>query len=98
MLRLGWLTSARGSGSRGFFEIVQKAIESETLNARFEFVFSNREYGDGEASDRFFDRVSDLDIPLVNLSSRRFIKERGGGKMRLGLKHQMLVLEGYGFA
>ena len=49
------------------------------LDARFEYVFSNRERGEGNASDSFFDRVCDLRIPLVNLSSGRFRRERGGG-------------------
>ena len=79
MIRIGWFTTARGPGSRGFFEAVHGAIESGQLDARFEYVFSNRERGEGDASDSFFDRVRDLGIPLVNLSSRRFRAERGGG-------------------
>lgn len=79
MLRLGWLTTARGTGSRGFFEVVQGAIESGSLDARIEYVFSNRERGEGEGSDALFDRVTALDIPLVTLSSRRFRREHGGG-------------------
>ncbi len=42
-------------------------------------MFSNRERGEGDASDSFFDRVCDLGIPLVNLSSGRFRREHGGG-------------------
>ena len=49
------------------------------MDARFEYVFSNRERGEGDASDSFFDRVCDLGIPLVNLSSGRFRREHGGG-------------------
>lgn len=79
MLRLGWLTTARGPGSRGFFEIVNGAIESGALDARIEYVFSNRERGEGEGSDAFFDRVAALDIPLIALSSKRFRRENGGG-------------------
>ena len=79
MIRIGWFTTARGPGSRGFFEAVHGAIESGQLDARFEYVFSNRERGEGDASDSFFDRVCDLGIPLVNLSSGRFRRERGGG-------------------
>lgn len=79
MIRIGWFTTARGPGSRGFFEAVHGAIEAGQLDARFEYVFSNRERGEGDASDSFFDRVRDLGIPLVNLSSGRFRREHGGG-------------------
>ncbi len=80
MLRLGWLTTARGPGSRGFFETVAGAIDSGELDAGIEFVFSNREPGEGEGSDSFFGRVRELGIPLVCLSSARFRRERGGGR------------------
>ena len=80
MLRLGWLTTARGPGSRGFFETVVRAIEAGELDARIEFVFSNREPGEGEGSDSFFRRARDLGIPLVTYSSARFRRERGGGR------------------
>ena len=80
MLRLGWLTTARGPGSRGFFETVVRAIEAGDLDARIEFVFSNREPGEGEGSDSFFRRARDLGIPLVTCSSARFRRERGGGR------------------
>ncbi len=79
MLRLGWLTTARGPGSRGFFEVVIRAIESGSLDARIAYVFSNRERGEGEGSDSFFALVNEVGIPLVNLSSRRFRREHGGG-------------------
>ena len=79
MLRLGWLTTARGPGSRGFFKVVRGAIDSGTLDARIEYVFSNRERGEGQGSDSFFDLVNGAGIRLVNLSSRRFRREHGGG-------------------
>jgi len=79
MLRLGWLTTGRGPGSRGFFEVVHGAIESGTLDANIEYVFSNRERGEGEGSDALFDRVTGLGVPLVTVSSRRFRREHGGG-------------------
>ena len=95
MLRLGWLTTARGPGSRGFFEVVRGAIDSGTLDARIEYVFSNRERGEGEGSDSFFDLVNSANIPLVNLSSRRFRREHGGGSWaahRVDFHSQVLSL------
>lgn len=79
MLRLGWFTTARGPGSRGFLEAAVCAISSGDLDARIEYVFSNRERGEGEGSDSLFDRAGELGIPLVCLSSARFRREGGGG-------------------
>lgn len=79
MLRLGWLSTGRGEGSRGFLKYVQHMITSGELDARIEFVFSNREPGEAEGSDQFFDLVHSYDIPLVTLSSQRWRREHGGG-------------------
>lgn len=81
MLKLGWLSTGRGEGSRGFLDLIQGQIASETLDARIEFVFSNREPGEAEGSDLFFDLVKGYGLPLVTLSSKRFRKEHGGGPM-----------------
>ncbi len=79
MLRLGWLSTGRGEGSYGFLKYIQEMIASRELDAEIEFVFSNREPGEAEGSDRFFDLVRSYDIPLVTLSSKRWRREQGGG-------------------
>ena len=79
MLRVGWFSTGRGEGSRGFLELIQTRIESGDLDARIEFVFSNREPGEAEGSDRFFRMVEGYGIPLVTYSSRRYRGEHGGG-------------------
>lgn len=79
MLRIGWFTTGRGPGSRGFLTTVQDAIAGGSLDARFEFVFMNRERGEAEGSDSFIDYVEAHRIPLITLSSRRFRREHGGG-------------------
>lgn len=79
MLTLGWFSTGRGEGSMGLLRMAQGAIESGELDARIQFVFSNREPGEAEGSDRFFQQVHDYGIPLVTLSSHRFRRERGGG-------------------
>jgi len=81
MLKLGWLSTGRGEGSRGFLNLVQGEIESGALDARIEFVFSNREQGESEGSDLFFKLVKGYGIPLVTLSSHRYRTEHGGGPM-----------------
>ncbi len=79
VLRLGWLSTGRGEGSRGFLELIQETIENGDLDARIEFVFSNREAGEAEGSDQFFRMVESYGLPLVTLSSQRYRREHGGG-------------------
>ena len=81
MLRIGWFSTGRGEGSRGLLRFVADAIASEKLDARIEFVFSNREPGEAEGSDEFFDLVRSYGFPLVTLSSSRYRREHGGGPM-----------------
>lgn len=81
MLRLGWFSTGRGEGSRGFLNLVQGRIEAGALDAKIEFVFSNRERGEAEGSDRFFTLVEGFGIPVVTLSSSRYRQEHGGGPM-----------------
>lgn len=78
-LRIAWLTTARGPGSYGAFEHVAHAIE-DGLPASIAAVFVNRDPGESDATDRFFDLVRKTGSPLETLSSVRFRKERGGSR------------------
>ena len=99
MLTLGWFSTGRGEGSLGLLQWVQGAIERGELPAQIQFVFSNREKGEAEGSDRFFRQVHDYGIPLLTLSSQRFRRELGGGpfsRQRLGFDREVMKrLEGY---
>jgi folate-dependent phosphoribosylglycinamide formyltransferase PurN len=57
---------------------VQDRIKDGLLDARIKFVFSNREPGEAEGSDQFFRLVGDYGLPLLNLSSSKFRRARGG--------------------
>jgi folate-dependent phosphoribosylglycinamide formyltransferase PurN len=78
MLRIAWFTTARGPGSRSLFTYVADRIRSGDLEAEITAVVSNRERGEAEATDAFFDLVGDHGLPLVTLSSVRFRREHGG--------------------
>ena len=99
MLRVGWFATGRGEGSRGLLRFVADAIADGRLDARIEFVFSNREPGEAEGSDAFFDLVRSCGFPLVTLSSARYRRERGGGPMsrnRVGFDREVMrLLEPY---
>ena len=109
MLRLGWFSTGRGEGSIGFLELIHRQIESGYLDVGLEFVFSNRERGEADGSDRFFKLVQDYGLRLITLSSARYRREHGGGPisshrdpfhqevMRLisGIELDLCVLAGY---
>ena len=79
MIDIGWFSTGRGEGSLGLLQTVQDAILRGELDARIQFIFSNREPGEAEGSDRFFRQARDYDIPLVTFSSQGFRRSRGGG-------------------
>ncbi len=78
MLSIGWFSTGRGQGSRGLLSFVQKRLIETGADARIDFVFSNREPGEAEGSDEFFELVDSYGIPLVTHSSSVFRKAVGG--------------------
>jgi phosphoribosylglycinamide formyltransferase-1 len=78
MLSVGWFSTGRGPGSQGLLRFVQDHILQEKLDARIQFVFSNRAPGEAEGSDRFFQLVHDYGLPLFTLSSAEFRRSRKG--------------------
>ena len=78
MLSIGWFSTGRGEGSLGLLKFVQERIRLGCLNARIEYVFSNREPGEAEGSDRYFQLVKDYGLSLETLSSAKFRKGRRG--------------------
>ena len=78
MLRIGWFSTGRGEGSRGLLSFVHDGLQSEGIDARIEFVFSNRSPGEAEGSDEYFRLVREYDLPLVTRSSVEFRRRKGG--------------------
>ena len=70
MLRIGWFSTGRGAGSQGLLRFVGERLGD--IDARIEFVFSNRAPGEAEGSDAFFRLAGELGLPLVTHSSARF--------------------------
>ena len=71
-LKIGWFTTARGPGSMGMFSNVMNAIQTKAIDAEISFVFSNREKGEFDATDNFFQFVEENGIPIITLSSKKF--------------------------
>ena len=73
-LNIGWLSTGNGSGSLG---LLKEGIKLHNNKLNINFVFSNREYGEKEGSDKYLDLVKKNKIEAITLSSRRFKTERG---------------------
>ena len=78
MLSVGWFSTGRGEGSRGLLRFVHERLISEGIDARIEFVFSNRDPGEHEGSDEYFRLVNEYKLPLVTHSSTKFRRRMGG--------------------
>ena len=76
MLRIGWFSTGRGEGSRGLLRFVYERLAD--IDARIEFVFSNRAPGEAEGSDEYFRLVREYALPLITHSSSTFRRRRGG--------------------
>jgi phosphoribosylglycinamide formyltransferase-1 len=77
LYQLGWFATSLVKTSKKLLEAVWDSIHRGEIKAEIAFVFSNREVGEGENSDRFFELVMSYHIPLVCLSSKRFKAEQG---------------------
>ncbi len=84
MLRIGWFATGRGETSPKLLRAAVEEIRAGRLDAEIAFVFSNRERGQFDVTDAFFDQVAGYGIPLVTLSDSRFRREHKGGVARSG--------------
>jgi phosphoribosylglycinamide formyltransferase-1 len=73
VLNIGWFSTGRDKAARQLLQTVQRAIDRGYINGKINFVFSNREPGETNQSDMFFDLVRTYRIPLVCLSHKTFI-------------------------
>ena len=78
MLSIGWFSTGRGEGSRGLLRFVHEHLVSGGIDARIDFVFSNRAPGEAEGSDEYFRLVREFGLPLISHSSTEFRRRKGG--------------------
>jgi len=71
LLTIGWFSTGRDEAARQLLRVVWDRIQSGGIEGRIVFVFSNREPGESEESDLFFELVHKYHIPLICVSSRR---------------------------
>ncbi len=84
MLRIGWFATGRGEGSQKLLRAAVEAVREGRLDAEIVFVFSNRERGQFDVTDMFFDQVESYGIPLITLSDARFRRAHKGETAKKG--------------
>jgi len=72
LLNIGWFSTGRDEAARQLLQVVQDKSHSGDIDGKISFVFSNREPGETEESDLFFELVRSYNIPLVCLSHKKF--------------------------
>lgn len=72
MLNIGWFSTGRDEAARKLLQVVHREIQRGEIEGNIVFAFSNRETGESEQSDLFFQLVNNYHIPLLCLSSKRF--------------------------
>lgn len=73
--KIGWFSTGRDEAARELLTSVYNAINEGKIDSEIIFVFSNREWGESEESDKFFSLVDEYKIPLIQLSSKSFKPE-----------------------
>jgi phosphoribosylglycinamide formyltransferase-1 len=72
LLNIGWFSTGRDKAARQLLQAVQDNIYSGNIHGRISFVFSNREPGESQESDLFFELARSYNLPLICFSHRKF--------------------------
>jgi len=75
MFKIGWFSTGRDPAARELLVEAHDRIEDGTIPGKISFVFSNREDGEFEQSDLFFDLVRSYGYTLIQFSSSTFKPE-----------------------
>jgi phosphoribosylglycinamide formyltransferase-1 len=73
LLNIGWFSTGRDDAARQLLQTVRDRIHDGDIDGKISFVFSNREPGESNESDLFFELVRSYNIPLVCLSHKKFM-------------------------
>ncbi len=83
-LRIGWLTTGRGEGSRALYRATRDAIARGSLSAEMAVLFCNRDPGEAEATDALLEEARSDGVTVVTRSSVAFRRARSGERSRPG--------------
>ena len=91
-LRVGWLSTGRGPGSRRLLSAVWDAIQGHGLPVEISYVFCSRERGEADGSDAFIRLAESYGLPTVTLSFRRYREKNGVGESDWRAKYNQELL------
>ena len=80
-LKIGWFSTGRDPAARNLLETVHSDLVTNNIPAAIEWVFCNRETGDGPFNDEyrerelFFELAASKGIPVATLSHVRFMPD-----------------------
>jgi phosphoribosylglycinamide formyltransferase-1 len=95
VFKIGWFSTGRDKAARDLLQTIWHHIDKGEIKAEIEFVFSNREPGESEQSDLFFELVKEYRLPLICFSSRRFKAQFEQARRELPARsHQIRVSKG----
>jgi len=89
LLNIGWFSTGRDEAARQLLQAVQDKVHRGDIDGKINFVFSNREPGEANESDLFFELVQSYDIPLVCLSHKKF--KTAKDEEALGIKKEWRI-------
>ena len=75
-LRLGWLSTGRGAGSRSLLSAAHDAIQDGSLRATIEYVLCSRARGEADGSDEFLTQAAGYGLPIISHSWHSYREER----------------------
>ena len=75
-MRICWFTSGRDRDAYTLFRDVIEALDRGVIEGSIPVVFLNRDLREAEPSDLIIAYAAERSIPVVTLSTRRFLKER----------------------
>ncbi len=79
--KIGWFSTGRDEAACTLLNKIYKEIKKGNLtNTEISFVFSNREKGEKEESDKFLDLAENLGLKVISFSSRKYkpiLRRRG---------------------
>jgi len=76
-ISFGWFSSGRDREAIRLLEQVWSSIQSNFIKGDIDFVFCNRERGEGVESDEFIDTANRFGIDVICFSSRKFRAQKG---------------------
>jgi folate-dependent phosphoribosylglycinamide formyltransferase PurN len=91
LLNIGWFSTGRDEAARQLLQAAQQSISNRDITGKISFVFSNREPGESQESDSFFQLVHSYGIPLAYFSSKKFKNKTNQSQENWRLKYDREV-------